>query len=174
MIGYKTYRVLRTIFSFCLAFMIVFPLTTELARSDRVSDKDISIWMDEFSGYAIGGYDPVSFFTRRKAVLGYDEYQYDYKDIYWKFENSGNREAFKRHPYVYRPQFSGYDPFALAKNRTIQGLPTVWAIHENRLYFFHNIINRRLWLDQKDEVLRKAALNWPKLSKKLISRIELE
>lgn len=138
-------------------------------------EKDpVVVWMDEANGYAIGGYDPVAYFTRRKAVVGSDEVQYDHKDIYWKFENVGNREAFKSYPQIYSPQFAGYDPFALAKGRTIRGLPTLWDIYQNKLYFFHNIIHRRLWVDDKDKIIRQAHDAWPKLSKNLLRRIKVK
>ncbi len=174
MIKVKRFGIIRTILGFFLALSFTSLFLSPQVGASEDMEKDISIWMDAFSGYAIGGYDPVSYFTRREATVGIEEYQYDYKDVYWKFENKGNLEAFKRHPYIYRPQFSGYDPFALAKSRTIQGIPTLWAIHNNKLYFFHNIINRRLWLDQKDDIIDKATVAWPKLSKKLMRRIELD
>ncbi|MGH1351044.1 MAG: YHS domain-containing (seleno)protein [Methyloligellaceae bacterium] len=171
------YRKTHTAGNYLILFLfllLALPCQPQLSAADNNTEKDISVWMDAFSGYAIGGYDPVSYFTRREAVPGLEEYQYDFRDVYWKFENVGNLEAFKRHPYIYRPQFSGYDPFALAKNRTIQGIPTLWVIHKNKLYFFHNIIHRRLWLDQEDEIIEKATAAWPKLSRKLLRRIELD
>lgn len=158
----------------CVFISLVFLILSQIlciAETHAEQDDPVVVWMDDANGFAIGGYDPVAYFTRRKAVLGSEEVQYDHKDIYWKFENIGNREAFKRYPHIYSPQFAGYDPFALAKGRTIRGLPTLWDIYKNKLYFFHNIIHRRLWVDDKDKVIRQAHDAWPTLSKNLLRRI---
>ncbi len=161
-------------YAFLILMLLILSHVVNASNAQAEPNDPVVVWMDDANGYAIGGYDPVAYFTRRKAVLGSEEVQYDHKDIYWKFENIGNREAFKRYPHIYSPQFAGYDPFALAKGRTIRGLPTLWDIYQNKLYFFHNIIHRRLWVDDKDKIINQAHDAWPTLSKNLLRRIKVK
>ncbi len=128
-------------------------------------------WADPATGFAIGGYDPVSYFTRRRAVLGQFDYQHSYEGVAWKFENIGNKEAFEKFPHIYSPQFSGYDPYALIQGKLARGLPTLWIIHNDRLYLFDNIINRRLWMDDKSRFIQKGKRVWPNMSKDLVKPI---
>ena len=133
---------------------------------------EVNVWQDPMTGYALGGYDPVAYYTRGEATPGSSDHQYYFNGVTWKFENIGNKDAFIKTPYVYHPDFAGYDPYALLKGRTAQGVPTLWVKYKRRLFLFHNIVNKHLWTQEKEKHLEEADKIWPKLSKTLLSPIK--
>ena len=80
--------------------------------------------VDWHTGLAIGGYDPVAFFTDGKPLLGKADIEFAYGGAIWRFRNVGNRDAFAAHPEIYRPQFGGYDPLGVAHGVAVPGNPT--------------------------------------------------
>ncbi|MEM7620092.1 MAG: YHS domain-containing (seleno)protein [Pseudomonadota bacterium] len=132
------------------------------------------VWQDHVSGYAIGGYDPVAYYTQGKAVKGRDAHQARVGGNSWKFYNVGNLEVFERHPQAYVPGFSGYDVFALSKGDIIKGLPTIWVKHKEKIYFFQNIINLSLWRDDPDAYIEKAKERQSRLDRYLSTHTLLD
>src|SRR2546422_3799753 len=65
---------------------------------------------DRRTGLAIGGYDPVGYFTEEAPTPGRGEFEYTFAGAVWRFRNAGNRGAFVADPAVYMPRFGGYDP----------------------------------------------------------------
>lgn len=59
-------------------------------------------------GVAIGGYDPVAYFTQGKAVKGSEEFTYSWMGAQWHFTSGEHREMFKSNPEGYAPQYGGY------------------------------------------------------------------
>jgi hypothetical protein len=68
---------------------------------------DKSINTDIF-GVAIKGYDPVAYFTERRAVKGNSEFTHIFQDARWHFLNDENRELFVADPEHYMPQYGGF------------------------------------------------------------------
>lgn len=124
-------------------------------------------WRDAATGFAIGGYDPVAYFTRRKPVPGRPEHQLVWRGASWRFENQGNLDAFRRDPLTYAPRFAGYDATGVAEGRTVAGSPIIWALHDGRLYLFHDAVNRRLWTKDPEPQLAQALKCWEVLSRDL-------
>lgn len=136
-----------------------------LAMPPALATKGPVIWQDPATGFAIGGYDPIAYFTRGSAMEGRYGIEVTWRGAVWKFRNDGNRSAFGRDPTVYAPRFAGYDPYGLAEGRVVQGLPTLWHIHNNKLYFFQNVINKQFWTEDPDAVLARAESRWPKVAR---------
>ena len=59
--------------------------------------------VDRHTGLAIGGYDPVAFFTDGKPLPGSADFELQYGGAGWRFCNFGNRAAFAERPDVYMP-----------------------------------------------------------------------
>lgn len=121
------------------------------------------VWRDHATGFAIAGYDPLAYHTRKDARLGTEGIEYRWGGAVWQFLNTGNRDAFARHPEVYAPRFAGYDVLALSRGFTVQGKPTVWTVYEGALYLFEKPDNLRDWRLNPDEIIKQAQLNWQKL-----------
>ena len=124
-------------------------------------------WVDPATGLAIGGYDPVTYFTNASPRAGRSEHEANWRGTTWRFVNPGNRQAFVRNPDVYAPQFSGYDPYAVAHGRSTRGHPAIWAIRANRLYLFYSPANRQLWLRDADAITARAEQSWRALARTL-------
>lgn len=102
-------------------------------------------WVDNSNGLALGGFDPVSYFTHVTPQYGSDEYELVWQGVAWHFENQGNLKAFKRDPEVYAPQFGGLGPVALGKGHRTPGNPRIFLILRGRLYLFYSAGNRAAW-----------------------------
>lgn len=128
-------------------------------------------WQDGSTGLAIGGYDPLAYYTKGEPRIGRDGVELNWGGAIWRFLNTGNRDAFKKHPLAYAPRFAGYDAYALTLGRTTPGHPRIWVRHEDRIYLFHNAANLRLWQGDRDKAIKLAEERWPVLSADLPSSI---
>jgi hypothetical protein len=119
------------------------------------------IVVDWHSGLAIGGYDPVAFFTDGKPVAGSADLELPYDGAVWRFRNSGNRAAFAERPDVYMPQFGGYDPVGVTRGLAVAGNPDIWAIVGERLYLFYDVAQREKFLADPARMIATAQRRWP-------------
>jgi len=88
-------NLLRTGIAVSLALAMLV-LTGHLFAAPRV-------WLDTATGFAIGGYDPVAYHTNKAPTRGREGVEHRWGGSVWKFENSGNRDAFAKHPEIYAP-----------------------------------------------------------------------
>ena len=95
---------------------------------------------------AIGGYDPVAYFTDGKPMAGSADLELRYGGVVWRFCNVGNRAAFAEQPDVYMPQYGGYDPVGVARGVAVAGNPDVWTIAGERLFLFYDGAQRERFL----------------------------
>lgn len=56
---------------------------------------------------AVGGYDPVSYFTEHRPVIGTSSYTVEYQRVRFQFSSAAHREAFLSDPDRYVPQYGG-------------------------------------------------------------------
>ncbi len=119
------------------------------------------------TGFALGGFDPVAYFTEGRPLLGRAEFEYDLRGTTWRFRNEGNRSAFAADPTIYIPQFGGYDPVALSRGATTAGYPQIWLIVDKRLYFFYSPEARAAFAAGPETAIAEARAKWPELSRKL-------
>ena len=126
-----------------------------------------TVWQDNTTGLAIGGYDPVAYFTDREPRRGQAALEYAWRDAVFRFANVGNLQAFARDPRIYAPRFSGFDPYAASLGIAVEGEPELWAIRGDRLYLFESAHNRDLWAREPDAVLARAERQWPALAVRL-------
>jgi len=152
-------NLLRTGIAVSLALAMLV-LTGHLFAAPRV-------WLDTATGFAIGGYDPVAYHTNKAPTRGREGVEHRWGGSVWKFENSGNRDAFAKHPEIYAPAFAGYDAHALAEGLTVQGLPVIWEIYQQRVYLFLDEPSLRKWRRDRKKVTAAAQANWARLAKEL-------
>ncbi|MFQ5625556.1 MAG: YHS domain-containing (seleno)protein [Methyloligellaceae bacterium] len=124
-------------------------------------------WRDTATGLAIGGYDPVAYFTHKAPTPGREGVEHRWGGVVWLFDNSGNRDAFVKHPQIYTPGFAGYDASALAEGLTVEGLPVVWAMYNQRVYLFRDAASLRKWQRDRQTITAAAQANWERLAKEL-------
>ena len=100
---------------------ILAPFSASFSPSWAATDNQLAV--NATTGLAISGFDPVAYFTEGKALFGRAEFELNVEGSVWRFNNEGNRGAFEKNPEVYAPQFGGYDPVAIGRGRSVQGIP---------------------------------------------------
>lgn len=140
-------------------------LNRDFAPSGFLSD---TIVKDQFTGLALGGVDPLSYFVDGRPELGKPEHDLTLSGALWWFSNIGNKAAFKDAPDIYMPQFGGYGAMAVARSGLAEGRPQIWLLQDDRLLLFHSHANRIAWQQNPVELIEKAQAQWPFLIKKLV------
>jgi YHS domain-containing protein len=119
------------------------------------------IYTGFLSSSAVGGYDPVAYFTVGQAVKGSDQFMFHYEGANWYFSSAENLARFKNDPIKYAPRYGGYCAWAVAEGDTAKGDPLQWTIHKNRLYLNYNEEIKNRWLADVDNFIAKGDRNWP-------------
>src|SRR5882757_768821 len=130
------------------------PAAVRAATTERIV-------VNRFSGLAIEGFDPVSYFTENQAVLGLPDFEAAEAGAIWRFHNEGNRASFMAHPEVYGPQFGGYDPVDIARGVVVAGNPRFFVISAQRLYLFSREDNRDAFAADPERFLYEVGKRWP-------------
>jgi YHS domain-containing protein len=125
------------------------------------------IVVDWHTGLAIGGYDPVAFFTDGKAMAGRADLEMRYGGVVWRFCNPGNRAAFAERPDIYMPQFGGYDPVGVSRGVAVSGNPNVWLISGQRLFLFYDQGQLEKFAADPDRLSAQAERRWPAVGQAL-------
>jgi len=122
---------------------------------------------DRITGLAIGGYDPVAYFTDAQPLVGQPGFEAAEAGAVWRFRNEGNRAVFARHPEIYSPQFGGYDPTDVARGVAVAGSPKVWLVAGQRLFLFGRAESRDAFAADPARFAREASRRWPGLQETL-------
>src|SRR6201989_186000 len=122
---------------------------------------------DRYTGLAIGGFDPVAYFTDAQPLVGQAGFEAAEAGAVWRFRNEGNRAVFVGHPEIYGPQFGGYDPTDVARGVAVAGNPRFWLLAGERLYLFGREENRDAFAADPAHLLREANARWPRLRETL-------
>ena len=122
---------------------------------------------DRLKGLAIGGVDPVAYFTDGRALPGLPAFEASVAGVVWRFRNEDNRAFFLAHPDICGPQFGGYDPVDVARGVTVPGRTQFWLIAGQRLYLFARTENRDAFAADPAAVARAAWARWPTLRETL-------
>ena len=115
---------------------------------------------------AIQGYDPVAYFTQKKAVKGKKELAASNEGVTYYFSSQANKEAFTKTPTSYEPQYGGWCAYAMGANgEKVEVDPGTFKIVNGKLFLFYNAyFNNTLKSWNKDEINlnKKADANWKK------------
>ena len=112
-------------------------------------------------GLAIGGYDPVAYFTDGKPVKGKAEFETDWSGARWRFASAEHRDAFKAEAARYAPQFGGYCAYGVSKGHKAPTEADAWSVVDGKLYLNYNKDVQRLWEKERPAVIGEAELQWP-------------
>ncbi len=111
-------------------------------------------------GAAIGGTDPVAYFTEQKPVAGSDEFTAVYDDVTWKFSSAENRDLFLADPAKYAPQYGGYCAFGAGMGFKVPVVPTAWSIIDGKLYLNNSAGVQKRFKKDTANIIKNADLNW--------------
>lgn len=118
---------------------------------------------------AIQGYDPVAYFTQKKAVKGKATIATTYEGVTYNFSTQANKELFLKNPKQYEPQYGGWCSYAMgATGEKVEIDPETFKIVDGKLNLFYNAyFNNTLksWNKDEDKLKIKADANWKKIIK---------
>ena len=127
---------------------------TAAAQADQI----YTGWL---SNEAVGGYDPVAYFTEGKPVEGNEAFTTEYQGADFLFASQANLDAFLAEPTKYAPQYGGYCAWAIAHGKTAKGNPKNWAIVDGKLYLNINTKYQNIWEGNQAEFITQADIEWP-------------
>ena len=127
------------------------------------SAKQPELFTGLVKGVAVGGYDPVAYFTEGKAIVGKADITLSHAGATWRFASTANRDAFQADPAKYAPQFGGYCAWAVSQGYTAKGDPDAWSIVDGKLYLNYDRAVRANWAKNAGGNIRKGEANWPKV-----------
>lgn len=113
---------------------------------------------------ALGGYDPVAYFTSGRPVMGSPAHAYDWDGVRYHFATSANRALFVASPDKYAPQFSANCAGNMAQGRIVEPNPQNWVISSGRLYVFASAEGpKRFGGPDGEALIRRAEQNWAQM-----------
>jgi YHS domain-containing protein len=142
-----------------LAFLL-FTLLTILSCTRSAPFTPVNVTSD---GIAIKGYDPVAYFTDQRPVKGNAAFEYLWNGAKWRFASAEHLDLFKADQEKYAPKYGGYCAYAVSQGKIVDIDPEAWTVFEGRLYLNVSKDVRRLWEKDKEEYIRKADENWPRM-----------
>lgn len=116
-----------------------------------------------FSSVAVGGYDPVAYFTEGRPVEGSDDFETDHEGYTYRFSSQANLDAFIAEPEAYLPQYGGYCAWAVAQGTTASTNPHNWSIVDGKLYLNYDDAVQARWEKDIPGNISKADTNWPRV-----------
>ena len=117
----------------------------------------------QVNGVAIGGYDPVAFFTESKPVKGAANYNLEWKNATWHFATQANLDSFTKAPEKYAPQYGGYCAYGTAEGHKAPTEIDTWTVLDGKLYFNYNKKVKALWDKDRSKYIEQANVNWEKI-----------
>jgi len=137
-------------------FTLFLTLFAFLSESQEYPDAIYTV-----DGKAIAGYDPVAYFTQNQAVKGSPEFTYDWNGSKWHFVSAENRDAFKKSPEKYAPQYGGYCAWGMSEGYKAKVDPVnAWTVRDGKLYLNYNKSIKAKWLPEIDTRIKKADAHW--------------
>ena len=112
---------------------------------------------------ALKGYDVITYREEGIPVKGKKSYFHQWKEMIWYFSKKENLAKFKDNPERYVPQYQGCCAVALANGKVVEGDPTIFKIHERKLFLFHNEKARDIWDDNPTTYIERADQGYIKL-----------
>ena len=113
-------------------------------------------------GFAVGGYDVVTYHTEAAPVPGDEAITAQYNAVTWLFSSEANRDLFLENPQRYVPAYDGHCAYALADDRKVRSDPLAYQVVDGVLYLnFSPGIHRR-WQRDIPGFLQQSEANWPR------------
>lgn len=160
----QTSKQILTMLAFVLPLLGMAAGTISAVRAQSVVTLIVT---DPLTGIALGGLDPVSYFTEPAPLPGRADYEYVWQGVPWYFATAANRDVFQGNPDIYAPRFGGHGAMAMARGFVSDSDPRIYTVFKQRLYLFYSAANREAFLLAPDEAASKAEANWPEQAKSL-------
>jgi YHS domain-containing protein len=114
-------------------------------------------------GVAVGGYDPVSYFTGGMPMRGDTKIEGTYNGALYHFISQDHRAMFENNPTKYVPAYGGYCGYAASLGKVRPADPKIWSIVDGQLILQHTKRAADLWAKDVNGNKLKADKYWPLL-----------
>ncbi|MDI5891636.1 YHS domain-containing (seleno)protein [Halomonas rhizosphaerae] len=114
-------------------------------------------------GLAIGGTDPVAYFTEGRPVTGMPDYQLEWHEATWQFASAEHRDRFEADPEAYAPQYGGWCAWAAARGEAASTVPEAWKIVDDKLYLNYSRFIQWRWERDIPGYIKAADAHWPNI-----------
>ena len=147
--------------SFLLFFFMILAFSL-FSQTPEIRKKQYNL----SNNLAISGYDPVAYFTSKKAIKGKSTYSVTEKNVTYYFSSKENLETFVKNPSAYEPEYGGWCAYDMgATGEKVPVDPETFKIVNNKLYLFYNrFFNNTLkdWNKDEANLKSKADIAWKK------------
>jgi YHS domain-containing protein len=109
---------------------------------------------------AIGGYDPVAYFTDGRPVKGSSSFSFSFDEADYFFASADHQRLFSADPDRYAPQYAGYCAIGVSLDHKAEVDPESWAISNGKLYVFHYKRDMEKFAGTSSDIVAKADANW--------------
>jgi YHS domain-containing protein len=113
-------------------------------------------------GYAVGGYDVVTYHTLVAPVPGSTDITAQHNGAVWLFANEANRDRFLDDPVRYAPAYDGHCAYALAEDRKVRTDPLAYMVLDGQLYMNFSPRIQTRWEADIPGHLERSEANWPR------------
>ena len=121
-----------------------------------------------FGNVAIKGYDPVAYFTEKRAVKGKEDIAHSWLGAEWQFSSDRHKKLFSENPFKYAPQYGGFCADGVAYEETTSNIdPQAWRIIDGKLYLNFSE-GAAAELEEVEGQLEKAERKWPEIREKIL------
>lgn len=121
------------------------------------------------TGFAVSGYDVVSYFDLPQAAIGEPQQSplpglstitAEHNGAQFAFATEANRDRFLADPARFAPQYDGHCAYGVAQGGKVPGNPTLWRIVDDRLYLniTRNVVG--FWEADIPGNLQTSEVNW--------------
>jgi len=109
---------------------------------------------------AIGGYDPVAYFTMGKRLQGSEEFTHDWLGATWQFTSTEHRNLFVADPIKYAPEYGGFCANGVSGGSVGGTTPRAWRIVDGKLYLFASDYRASAWEQDSTTYIAEADAHW--------------
>ena len=117
-------------------------------------------------GVALGGYDPVAYFTGGQAIAGSQDHMLKWHGAIWLFASAENMEAFEMDPASYVPQYGGYCAYGVGEGVAASPDPQVFVVENGRLYLYSSPHSRSEMQSDFPGYVARADRGWQAIAGK--------
>ncbi len=118
----------------------------------------------EGQNIAVSGYDTVSYFQGDGVpVRGSADYQVEHDGAVFRFSSQANADLFAANPDAYAPQYGGHCAWAMSRGALAPGDPTLYKIHDGKLYLNFNRDVQDTWLGDIEGFIAKSDPAWAQI-----------
>ncbi len=118
------------------------------------------------SRIALQSYDPVSYHTVGKPVLGQEKFTAEHDGAIYRFSSAENLKTFQSNPAKYAPLHGGFCQQGAAGGRKLDGDPNIFRVADGKLALFSYKAALDGFLKDPVGQAAKANDNWSKIQDK--------